>query len=130
MSDQPISEADVQAYVDGRLPDERRSAVEAWLAARPEESERIAAYRRLAHEVRSAYETTLAEPVPPRLRQAAARGGLGFWGGRWRGRCRRVSDKPRRRRRNGVVSPWWPAGLRSASRSARPPAGMCGPNAL
>src|SRR3954471_184584 len=72
MSEQPISEADVQAYVDGRLPDERRSAVEAWLAARPEESERIAASRRLAHEVRSAYETTLAEPVPPRLRQAAA----------------------------------------------------------
>lgn len=72
MSDSPISEADLQAYVDGRLPEERRAVVEAWLAARPEENERIAAYRRLANEVRSAYETTLAEPVPPRLRQAAS----------------------------------------------------------
>src|SRR3954469_7775252 len=72
MSDQPVRETDVQAYVDGRLPDERRSAVEAWLAARPEEAERVAAYRRLAHEVRAAYEAMLSEPVPPRLAQAAA----------------------------------------------------------
>jgi len=69
---EPISEAELQAYADGRLPEERHKAVEAWLATRPEESERIAAYRRLAGEVRSAYETMLAEPVPPRLAQAAA----------------------------------------------------------
>jgi anti-sigma factor RsiW len=73
MSDAPITEADLQAYADGRLPEERRSAVEAWLAARPDEAERIAAYRRMAHEVRAAYETMLSEPVPPRLAQAAAR---------------------------------------------------------
>jgi anti-sigma factor RsiW len=72
MTDLPINETELQAYVDGRLPESRRAAVEAWLAARPEENERIAAYRRLADEVRSAYETTLAEPVPPRLRQAAS----------------------------------------------------------
>jgi anti-sigma factor RsiW len=72
MSD-PISEADLQAYADGHLPDERRKAVEAWLATRPEESERIAAYRRLASEVRAAYATMLSEPVPPRLTQAASR---------------------------------------------------------
>jgi anti-sigma factor RsiW len=69
---EPISEAELQAYADGRLPEERHKAVEAWLATRPEESERITAYRRLAHEVRSAYETMLAEPVPHRLAQAAA----------------------------------------------------------
>ena len=73
MSDFPVSEADLQAYADGRLPEERRSAVEAWLAARPEEAERIAAYRRLAHEVRAAYETMLSEPVPERLAHAASR---------------------------------------------------------
>ena len=72
MSD-PINEADLQAYADGRLSEERRKAVEAWLAARPEESERIAAYRRLAAEVRAAYDTMLSEPVPPRLAQAAQR---------------------------------------------------------
>ena len=72
MSD-PISEADLQAYADGHLPDERRKAVEAWLATRPEESERMAAYRRLASEVRAAYATMLSEPVPSRLTQAASR---------------------------------------------------------
>src|SRR4029077_19767401 len=49
---EPVTEAELQAYADGRLPAERYKAVEAWLATRPEESERIAAYRRLAHEVR------------------------------------------------------------------------------
>jgi anti-sigma factor RsiW len=73
VSDIPISEVDLQAYADGRLPPERSAAVEAWLAARPEEAERIAAYRRLAHEVRAAYETMLSEPVPERLALAASR---------------------------------------------------------
>ncbi|HYR33416.1 MAG TPA: anti-sigma factor [Burkholderiales bacterium] len=72
MSESAISEADLQAYADGRLPEGRRAAVEAWLAARPEEAERVAAYRRLAHEVRAAYEAMLSEPVPPRLAHAAA----------------------------------------------------------
>lgn len=71
MSD-PISEADLQAYADGHLPEERRKAVDAWLASHPEESERVAAYRRLASEVRSAYSAMLSEPVPPRLALAAS----------------------------------------------------------
>ncbi len=68
----PISEVDLHAYADGQLPEERRKAVEAWLATRPEESERIAAYRRLATEVRGAYDAMLFEPVPLRLARAAA----------------------------------------------------------
>ena len=72
MSD-PINEADLQAYADGWLPEERRKAVEAWLATRPEESERIAADRRIADEVRAAYDSMLSEPVPSRLTQAASR---------------------------------------------------------
>ncbi len=40
---EPVTETDLQAYADGRLPQERQKVVEAWLAARPEESERIAA---------------------------------------------------------------------------------------
>jgi anti-sigma factor RsiW len=63
----PISEADLQAYVDGRLDAPRRAAVESWLAARPEEAERVAAYRRLSSEVRAAYQSMLAEPLPERL---------------------------------------------------------------
>ena len=72
MSEPAITEADLQAYADGHLSGERRAAVEAWLAARPEEAERVAAYRRLAHEVRAAYEAMLSEPIPPRLARAAA----------------------------------------------------------
>ena len=72
MSELPVSEADLQAYADGRLTPERRALVDAWLAARPEEAERIAAYQRLAKEVRAAYDSMLSEPVPQRLAQAAA----------------------------------------------------------
>ncbi|MFN2645400.1 MAG: anti-sigma factor [Burkholderiales bacterium] len=71
MSEPSTSEADLQAYADGRLSPERRREVEAWLAARPEEAERVAAYRRLAQEVRAAYDGLLREPVPERLAHAA-----------------------------------------------------------
>lgn len=70
MSETPITEADLQAYADGRLEDGRRLAVEAWLAARPEESERVADYRRLSEALRGAYDAVLEEPVPERLRHA------------------------------------------------------------
>jgi anti-sigma factor RsiW len=78
---EPVTEADLQAYVDGRLDPARRAVVDGWLAARPEEAERVAAYRRLGGEVRAAYQAMLSEPLPEglvrlggrarRLRQAA-----------------------------------------------------------
>jgi anti-sigma factor RsiW len=67
MSEAPITEAELQAYADGRLDPERRSEVEAWLAARPDEAERIGDYRKLGEALRSAYDPMLAEPVPQRL---------------------------------------------------------------
>ena len=63
----PITEADLQAYVDERLDAARRAEVEAWLAARPDEAERIAEYRRLGAELRGLYEPVLLEPVPGAL---------------------------------------------------------------
>jgi anti-sigma factor RsiW len=69
----PLSDAELQAYTDERLEPGRRAAVEAWLVAHPEESERIADYRRLSEEVRSAYESVLSEPVPERLERVARR---------------------------------------------------------
>ncbi len=44
MSKLPITEADLHAYVDAQLPDNRRAEVEAFLAAQPEEAERLQAY--------------------------------------------------------------------------------------
>ncbi len=66
-----VTEADLQAYADGRLAPERRAAVEAWLAARPEDAERITAYERLRAELRAQYEPVLGEPLPDRLKRAA-----------------------------------------------------------
>jgi len=66
----PVTELDLQAYVDGNLPQERRAAVAAWLAAHPEDAERIESYRRIAEELRSTYDPVLKEPVPDRLQDA------------------------------------------------------------
>jgi anti-sigma factor RsiW len=65
-----ITEADLQAYADGELPEARRADVAAWLAAHPADAERIESYRRIAEELRSTYKPVLNEPVPPRLESA------------------------------------------------------------
>jgi anti-sigma factor RsiW len=67
MSEAPITESELQAYADGRLAPQRRLAVEAWLAARPEEAERIADYRKLAQTLRDAYDPVFAEAIPRRF---------------------------------------------------------------
>ena len=67
MSDAPITESELQAYADGRLDPTRRMAVEAWLATRPEETERIADYRKITTELRSIYDPVVSETLPPRF---------------------------------------------------------------
>jgi anti-sigma factor RsiW len=66
-----ITEAELHRYVDGGLTASRRSEVETWLAGRPEECERVAAYRRLGDELRARYEPVLAEPIPAKLIRAS-----------------------------------------------------------
>jgi anti-sigma factor RsiW len=68
-ADLPVTEAELLAYVDQALPEARRAEVEAWLSARPEEAERIAAYRRQNEELRALFNPVLDEPVPGRLRR-------------------------------------------------------------
>src|SRR5262249_52543756 len=67
MSEAPITETELQAYADGRLEAKRRVAVEAWLATRPEEAERIADYRKISKELRGIYDPVIAETLPPRF---------------------------------------------------------------
>jgi len=69
MIERPISDADLQAYVDGRLPRERRAEVQAWLAAHPEDAERLESYRRIAEGLRDTYSPVLDEPLPANLRR-------------------------------------------------------------
>jgi len=85
MSDElPVTEAELHAYADGKLAAGRHAAIEAWLAARPEEAERVAAYRTAGEGLRVLYEPVIAEPVPDRL-ERAARGKLRFAASqRWR----------------------------------------------
>lgn len=70
MSDkaQSVPEADLQAWVDGRLAPEHRAEVEAWLAAHAEEAERVASYRAFDEALRAHYGPVLEEPVPVHLR--------------------------------------------------------------
>jgi anti-sigma factor RsiW len=70
---EPVTDADLQAYADGNLAEERRAAVAAWLAAHPEDAERIESYRRIAEELRTSYDGVLHEPVPERLQRALQR---------------------------------------------------------
>jgi anti-sigma factor RsiW len=76
---QPVGEADLHAWADGRLAEERRAEIDAWLAAHPEEAERAAAYRALNEQLRAHFEPVLDEAVPERLEGAALRRP------RWRG---------------------------------------------
>lgn len=67
MNDEPVTDAELQAYVDGHLPSAREPAVRAWLVAQPEEARRIAAYRAQADALRQALDSITDEPVPARL---------------------------------------------------------------
>jgi anti-sigma factor RsiW len=63
----PVHENDLQALVDGVLDESRRAEVEAYLAERPDESERVRAYRAQNAALRLLFDAVLAEPVPPAL---------------------------------------------------------------
>jgi anti-sigma factor RsiW len=66
----PVGEDDLHARIDGRLPTERAQAVEAHLAAHPEERERYSQYAEQREELRSAFAAQTIEPIPARLRLA------------------------------------------------------------
>jgi anti-sigma factor RsiW len=65
--DQPVTEDELHSYVDGELPADRRSAVEAWLAAHPDDMARVSAWRAQADAIRSRYGAVASEPVPARF---------------------------------------------------------------
>jgi anti-sigma factor RsiW len=63
----PISDADLHAYVDGQLPPDRHAAVALKLDDQPEAAERVAAYAAQRDALRAGLAPIAAEPVPPRL---------------------------------------------------------------
>jgi anti-sigma factor RsiW len=69
----PVGEADLHAWLDGQLAGERSREVEAYLAARPEEAARVAAWRAQKESLRALFDPVQDEPVPTRLTRAASR---------------------------------------------------------
>jgi anti-sigma factor RsiW len=67
MSNLPITEVDLHAYVDGALPEMRRNEVEDYLAAQPEAAQRVRAYLAQKQEIRAMFNPILDEPLPERL---------------------------------------------------------------
>src|SRR6201987_1063168 len=63
----PVTEDELHAYVDDELPAERRGDVEAWLAAYPEDAERVQSWRAMAEALHARYDQVANEPVPQRL---------------------------------------------------------------
>ena len=63
----PVTEDELHAYVDGQLADDRRRAVEQWLAEHAEDAARVAAWRAQADVMRARYGAIADEPVPPRF---------------------------------------------------------------
>lgn len=63
----PIMETDLHAYVDGKLSAARRVEVDAYLAQRPSEAERLRAYTAQNIELRALFDPVLEETLPSRL---------------------------------------------------------------
>jgi anti-sigma factor RsiW len=63
-----VTEGELHVYVDGALPEDRREAVEKWLANHPEDATRVAAWRAQAEAIRARYGSVINEPVPDRLK--------------------------------------------------------------
>ncbi len=102
MTVRPITEDDIQAFVDDRLEAARRAEVEVYLARHPDLARRVERMRALGEALRDTFAPVAAEPVPAQLNlahlvearrrrrlpawQAAAAavllalGGIGGWG--------------------------------------------------
>jgi anti-sigma factor RsiW len=63
----PVTEDELHAFVDNELPPERRGDVEAWLAAHPDDAERVQSWRAMAEALHIRYDSVANEPVPKRL---------------------------------------------------------------
>lgn len=63
----PIDDAELHAWVDRRLGEERRAAVAAWLEAHPEDRRRVNEWQRQNELIERLWGSVAMEPVPPRL---------------------------------------------------------------
>ena len=74
MNDHPMTEAELQAYVDGALSVERAAVVAHYLAEHEDDARRVAAYQQQNAVLHAAFDPVLDEAVPARLRATTRRG--------------------------------------------------------
>jgi len=67
MTDRPVSEDDLHAYIDGRLDDCRSAEISDYLEKHPEVAARFASYSSQRDTLRLALDPVADEPVPTRL---------------------------------------------------------------
>jgi len=67
----PVEEDDLQARIDGQLEPDRAAMVETYLAAHPEERDRLSRYAEQRETLRAAFGTRSDGPTPTRLRVAS-----------------------------------------------------------
>ena len=77
MNQPAITDADLQAYVDDRLPAARQTAVEEFLLQNPDVAERMEAYAAQKSAIRALHRDKLDETIPDRLLRAATGEGAG-----------------------------------------------------
>ncbi len=83
MKHEPISEADLHAYVDGQLPAARLAEVESYLREYPAEQEKVTTWRRQNAELHALFDAVVDEPIPARLlKPRAVAANQPVWG--WR----------------------------------------------
>lgn len=90
----PLGDDDIHAFIDRRLPPERRAEVERLLAADPDSAARAAFYARMNAELHSRFDHVLAEPIP------ASWGPVSSW-------RRRLRDRRRPTLRHFAVAAAW-----------------------
>ena len=61
----------LHAFVDGHLPAERQTAIAAFLAARPDDAQRVETYRAQKRELHALFDPVLDEQPPQRLLKSA-----------------------------------------------------------
>lgn len=72
MKHEPISEADLHAYVDGQLSAVRLAEVESYLQSNPTEQEKVSAWRKQNADLHALFDAVVDEPVPARLLKPTA----------------------------------------------------------
>jgi anti-sigma factor RsiW len=77
--DSPVTADELHAYVDGMLPPDRVTAMEAWLATHPDDAARVAEWRAQAAVLRTRYAAVGDEPVPARFDLAKLARGRTPW---------------------------------------------------